>query len=59
MQGSGVGVSEYGVQVRWEQPIHRTWLLGEIGVGHFWPRSNALSNRGRAWGVGANLKMKF
>ena len=59
VQGSGVGVSEYGVQVRWEQPIHRTWLLGEIGVGHFWPRSNALSNRGRAWGVGANLKMKF
>ncbi|MFZ2652910.1 MAG: hypothetical protein WA210_22650 [Burkholderiaceae bacterium] len=58
-QGSGIGVSEYGLQVRWEQPIHETWVLAEIGVGHFWPRPDALSERGRAWGVGATLKMKF
>ncbi len=58
-QGSGVGVSEYGVQTRWEQPIFRTWLLAEIGLGHFWPRTDALSARGRAWAAGATLKLKF
>lgn len=58
-QGSGVGVSDYGVQVRFEQPLYNTWLLGEIGIGHFWPRKDALSERRRAWGLGATLKMKF
>jgi hypothetical protein len=58
-QGSGVGVSEYGLQTRWEQPIYRTWLLAEIAIGHFWPRKDALSERARLWGAGVTLKMKF
>lgn len=58
-QDSGLAVSDYGVQVRWEQPVYRRWLIGEITVGHFWPRPDVLSPRGRAWGVGAGLTMKF
>ncbi len=58
-QGSGVDVSEYGAQVRWEQPIYKTWLFAEIGLGHFWPRTDALRERGRAWAAGATLKLKF
>jgi hypothetical protein len=58
-QGSGVGVSDYGVQTKWEQPVYKDWLLGEILVGHFWPRKDAMSERGRAWAVGGSLKMRF
>lgn len=58
-EGTGVPVSEYGLQVRWEQPVYRTWLLGEIGVGHFWPRRDAFSERDRVWGLAAALKLKF
>jgi len=58
-QGSGVGVSDYGLQARWEQPVYKNWLLGELVVGHFWPRKDALIGRGRAWALGAALKMQF
>lgn len=58
-QGSGVGVSDYGVQVKWEQPIYRDWLLVELLAGHFWPRPDAQSERGKAWAIGAALKMQF
>jgi len=47
------------VQTRWEQPVCRNWLLGEILVGHFWPRKDAMSERGRAWAAGSSLKMRF
>ncbi len=59
LQGSGVPVTDIGAQVKWEQPVHKDWLLGEILVGHFWPRRDALTTRTRAWAVGAGLKMKF
>ena len=58
-QGSGVGVSDYGVQVKWEQPIYRDWLLVELLAGHFRPRPDAQSERGKAWAIGAALKMQF
>lgn len=58
-QDSGVAVSDYGVQARWEQPVYKRWLIGEVTIGHFWPRPDVLSPRGRAWGVGAGLTMKF
>jgi hypothetical protein len=58
-QGSGVAVTDYGVQARWEQPVHRDWLLGNVIVGHFWPRPDATSERGRAWALGGGLKMRF
>jgi hypothetical protein len=59
LQSSGVPVTDIGVQVKWEQPVHKDWLLGEILVGHFWPRPDVLTQRTRAWAVGAGLKMKF
>jgi len=59
VQGSGVAVSDYGLQTKWEQPIHEDWLLGEVLIGHFWPRPDAQSARGRAWALGGSVKMKF
>ena len=58
-QGSGVDALDYGVQARWEQPVHQDWLLGGIVVGHFWPRPDAQIARRGAWALGANLKMRF
>ena len=58
-QGSGVLLTDYGIQTRWEQPVHKDWLLGEFIIGHFWPRASALVPRSRAWALGAGLKMKF
>ncbi|MDP1690829.1 MAG: hypothetical protein Q8L49_02505 [Burkholderiaceae bacterium] len=58
-QGSGVGVSDYGVLGKWQQRVHKDWLLGEFSLGHFWPREDALSVRGRSWALGAGLKMRF
>jgi hypothetical protein len=59
MQGSGVGVSDYGVQTKWEQPVYRNWMLGEILIGHFWPKRDANTERGRAWAIGTRLKLRF
>jgi hypothetical protein len=58
-QGSGVGFTDYGLRARWQQPVHKDWLIGDVIVGHFWPRPNALSERGRAWAFGASLQMRF
>lgn len=58
-QGSGITVSDYGVQTKWEQPVFRDWMLGEVLVGHFWPRRDINSPRGRAWAVGTRLKLRF
>lgn len=58
-QGSGVGVSDYGVQTKWEQPIYRDWMLGEILVGHFRPKQDAITERSRAWAIGTRLKLRF
>jgi hypothetical protein len=58
-QGSGVALTDCGVQAKWQQPVHEDWLLGEFLLGHFWPRPNPQSARGRAWALGAGLKMTF
>jgi hypothetical protein len=58
-EGSGVGLTDYGLRARWEQPMHKDWLIGEVTVGHFWPRPDALSERGRVWALGAGLRMHF
>lgn len=58
-QGSGVTVGDYGLQAKWEQPIHQNWLLGEVLVGHFWPRKDVASERASVWAVGASVKMRF
>jgi hypothetical protein len=58
-RGTGRGLSDHGALVKWEQPIHEDWLLIEGLAGHFWPRYEAGSPRGRAWALGATLKMHF
>jgi len=58
-EGTGVAVSDYGVQTRWEQPVYKDWLLGEFIVGYFWPRKDAASERETSWALGINMKMRF
>ena len=56
-RGTGVGQSDRGVLVKWEQPLYKEWLVGEVVGGHFWPKADVSSPRGRAWAIGASLKM--
>lgn len=56
-QGSGVKLTDYGAQLRWEQPLHRSWLVGSLVVGHFWPRPDAQGPRRSAWAGGISLRM--
>jgi hypothetical protein len=56
---SVAGNSDLGLVAKWEQPVYKTWLLGEVVAGHFWPRPDNMSPRGRAWAVGAGLRMRF
>jgi hypothetical protein len=58
-QGSGVFATDLGLQTRWEQPVHENWLLGEVVVGHFWPRLDAQTARRGAWALGLGLKMRL
>ncbi len=58
-QGSGVAATDYGLQLRWDQPVYRDWLVGGIVVGRFWPRPDAASTRRSAWAAGASLLMRF
>lgn len=58
-QGSGVPATDYGLQLRWEQPVHHDWLIGGLVVGHFRPRPDAQSPRQDAWALGASLRMRF
>ncbi len=58
-EGSGVGLTDYGVRARWEQPLYKDWLNFELIVGHFWPRADDTVARGKAWAAGGGLKMKF
>ncbi len=56
---SDIDVSDYGLRVRWLQPVHEDWLLGEFSIGHFWPREDAASERTRTWAFGVSFKMMF
>jgi len=58
-QDTGVPVSDYGLQARWEQPIHEDWLLLEVIVGYFRPRDTPQGERGQEWALGSGLKMRF
>jgi hypothetical protein len=57
--GIGVGVTQYGVRVRWEQPVYRDWVLLELLAGRFWPKPSAAEERYSAWGAGVGLQMRF
>jgi hypothetical protein len=58
-RNTGVDVRDYGLQLGWEQPVYKDTLVGELIVGHFWPRPDAALPRGRAWAVGLGLKLHF
>jgi hypothetical protein len=58
-QNTGLPLTDYGLQMRWEQPVLHNKLLGEIVLGHFWPQSLVVGDRSTAWAVGTGLKMKF
>jgi hypothetical protein len=59
LTGSGVAVHEWGLQTRWQQPLHRSWLHGELIVGRFWARPDAASARQAVWALGLGMKMRF
>ena len=56
--GAKENVDEYGVRMKWTQPVYRDWLIGELIVGHYWPQRED-RERDRAWGLGVNLEMRF
>lgn len=57
---SEVSVEEYGVRMKWSQPLlQRNWLTGELIVGHFWPRASAREERERSWALGIGAQMHF
>ncbi len=58
-RGTGTGYSDAGLLLKWEQPLHEDWLRGEVMLGHFWPRPDKQSERGRAWAAGASVKLRF
>ena len=58
-QNTGLPLTDYGVQMHWQQPVLHNRLMGEIVVGHFWPQSLIPGARSTAWAVGTGLKMKF
>jgi hypothetical protein len=47
-QGSDVRVADYGVQTKWQQLAYKDWVVGEIIVGRFWPRKDALTPAAKA-----------
>jgi hypothetical protein len=53
------GDADLGLRLRWAQPLHRDVLIGELLVGHFWPRDNAVEERRSAWALGGQLKIRF
>ena len=58
-QNSGLPLTDYGLQMRWEQPVLHNRLTGEFIFGHFWPQSLVPGDRSTAWAVGTGVKMKF
>jgi hypothetical protein len=57
--GDSVTVADYGLQAKWRQPLHRNVLIGELLVGHFWPKPSPDAPRGRAWAIGFDMRLKF
>ena len=58
-KGDAVRVTEYGLQTKWTQPVYKDTLLGEVILGHFWPRPDAQSPRGSVWAIGGVITLKF
>ncbi|RZI79849.1 MAG: hypothetical protein EOP38_24250 [Rubrivivax sp.] len=57
--GNPVAVADYGVQAKWSQPIYKDFLIGEVILGHFWPRPDLSRPRDEAWAFGTGIKLRF
>jgi len=57
--GAEVPVADYGVQVKWDQPVYKRALYGEVVVGHFWPRPTQASPREGVWALGGVITLRF
>ena len=57
--GSRHDVGEYGVRLKWQQPVLRRWRIGELIVGHYWPQDEENEERDRSWALGAGVEMRF
>lgn len=54
-----VKVREYGLRGIYRQPVYRDWLIGEVILGHFWPRGDRDPDRREAWALGLGVEMIF
>ena len=54
-----VPTREYGVRSIWSQPVYRDWVVGELILGHFWPREDDDLERDRTWAAGLGVEMQF
>ncbi|WP_019568017.1 hypothetical protein [Thioalkalivibrio sp. ALMg13-2] len=54
-----VKVREYGLRGIYRQPVYRDWLIGEVILGHFWPRGDRDPDRREAWALGLKIEMIF
>ena len=57
--GDEVDVEEYGVLMKWRQPVYKDWLLGELSTGHYWERESLAAGREGKWALGVGLQMNF
>lgn len=57
--GDEVDVEEYGVLLKWRQPVYKDWLLGELSAGHYWVRESLAADREGKWALGVGLQMNF
>ncbi len=57
--GEQVGVREYGVRGIWSQPLYEDWVIGEVILGHFWPRDDVDLERQQYWAGGLGLITHF
>jgi hypothetical protein len=59
VQGSGTPLDDAGLLLKWEQPFLRDWLVGEVVIGHFWPRPDAAVPRAALWAAGLGVRVSF
>ncbi len=59
LEGTGVAVDDVGLLLKWEQPFLRDWLVGELVIGHFWPRPDPAVPRTRLWAAGFGVRVSF
>jgi hypothetical protein len=59
VEGTGPPLDDAGVLLKWEQPFLRDWLVGEVVIGHFWPRPDAAVPRTALWAAGLGVRISF